>query len=252
MFLVAGGAKLADLPGSRRAVAGFGAPERLAHIAGVGVPLCELAAAVALFPTGSARYGALGALGLLVVFMVGIAVAMVRGREADCHCFGQLHSAPVGWRTLARNGGLAAVAAFVVVEGWRSPGVSATGWVARVSMGWLVAGGAGVVVAALVGFQVWFSLQLLSQNGRTLGRLEALEATISELRGYPALAGRWRRRPARSALGCRAADFLWDRARRRSHWARQMANSVRCMNCSRPGGRFCFSSPILAAAPARR
>ena len=121
--------------------------------------------------------------------MVGIAVAMVRGREADCHCFGQLHSAPVGWRTLARNGGLAAVAAFVVVEGWRSPGVSATGWVARVSTGWLVAGGAGVVVAALVGFQVWFSLQLLSQNGRTLGRLEALEATISELARLPGPGG---------------------------------------------------------------
>lgn len=181
VFLIAGVAKLADLAGSRRAVAGFGLPERLAALVGLGLPICELAAALALLPDGSARYGAVGALGLLGVFMVGIAVTMARGTEADCHCFGQLHSAPVGWRTLARNSVLAAIAAFVVVEGWRNPGVSATHWLAHVQSGWLVAGAAGVVLLGLVGFQAWFSLQLLSQNGRTLGRLEALEAAIAEL-----------------------------------------------------------------------
>ncbi len=179
--MVAGGAKLADLAGSRRAVAGFGVPERLAGVVGVGLPLCELGVAVGLLPKGSAGYGALGALMLLLVFVVGIGVAMVRGTEADCHCFGQFHSARVGWRTLARNGVLAGMAGFVVVEGWGSPWVSATSWVTRVSSVWLVAGGAAVLMVGLIGFQVWFSLQVLSQNGRTLGRLEALEAAIAEL-----------------------------------------------------------------------
>ena len=110
LFFVAGVAKLADLAGSRRAVVGFGVPDRLV---GVGLPVCELAVAVALIPAGSARFGALGALVLLAVFMAAISVALARGTRADCHCVGQLHSAPVGWRTLVRNGMLAAAAGFV-------------------------------------------------------------------------------------------------------------------------------------------
>jgi uncharacterized membrane protein YphA (DoxX/SURF4 family) len=103
VFLVAGVAKLGDVAGSRRAVAGFGVPERLAGVVGVGLPLCEVAVAAALIVSGSARYGALGALALLSVFVVGIGSAMARGDAPDCHCFGQLHSAPAGWRTLVRN-----------------------------------------------------------------------------------------------------------------------------------------------------
>jgi hypothetical protein len=42
---------------------------------------------------------------------------MARGEAPDCHCFGQLHSESAGWRTLARNGLLAAIAGFVVLAG---------------------------------------------------------------------------------------------------------------------------------------
>jgi uncharacterized membrane protein YphA (DoxX/SURF4 family) len=112
VFVVAGLAKLADLAGSRRAAVEFGVPERLAGVVGVGLPVCELAVAAALLVSVSARFGALVLLG---VFVAGVSVALVRGTEADCHCFGQLHSAPVGWRTLARNVLLAAMAGFVVL-----------------------------------------------------------------------------------------------------------------------------------------
>ncbi len=181
VFVVAGAAKLADLPGSRRAVVDFGVPVRVAGVVGVGLPVGELVVAVALLLSGSARYGALGALALLGVFIAGILVVLARGAEADCHCFGQLHSARVGWRTLVRNLLLAAVAGFVAVGGWGDAGVSATRWVTRVPAAWLVAIGAGVVMVALVGFVGWFCLQLLAQNGRTLGRLEALETAIAQL-----------------------------------------------------------------------
>jgi hypothetical protein len=56
------------------------------------------------------------------------------------------------------------------------------------SAAWLVAIAAGVLIIALVSFQAWFSLQLLSQNERMLGRLEALEASLAELAGTPGLA----------------------------------------------------------------
>ena len=84
--------------------------------------------AAALIPAASAWWGALGALALLLLFVAGISINLARGKKPECHCFGQLHSAPAGWRTLARNGALAAIAGFVLWEGRESAGPSAVGW----------------------------------------------------------------------------------------------------------------------------
>lgn len=178
VFLVAGVAKLADFVGARRAAVEFGAPDRLAGVVARALPVAEIAVAVALIPLFSARFGALGGAVVLLCFSAAIAIALAQGRSPDCHCFGQVHSAPAGWRTLARNLLLLAVAGFVAIAGWSGAGVSATAWVTRVGGPWLVVIVAGLVIVALVSFQVWFSLQLLSQNGRTLARLEALEAML--------------------------------------------------------------------------
>jgi hypothetical protein len=59
------------------------------------------------------------------VFVAGISFNLARGRKPDCHCFGQLHSAPVGWTTLLRNGVLAAVAGFILWEGREGAGPGA-------------------------------------------------------------------------------------------------------------------------------
>jgi hypothetical protein len=67
-----------------------------------------------LFPA-TARWGALVALLLMAFFAAAIGVTLSQGRRPDCHCFGQLHSAPVGWSALARNVVLAAAAAWVAV-----------------------------------------------------------------------------------------------------------------------------------------
>jgi uncharacterized membrane protein YphA (DoxX/SURF4 family) len=103
VFAVAGAAKLADREGSRGAVVDFGVPSALAAPLGLLLPLAELAVAATLLPASTAKWGALGALALLSVFVVGISINLARGRTPECHCFGQLHSAPVGWKTLARN-----------------------------------------------------------------------------------------------------------------------------------------------------
>src|SRR5215217_1391286 len=118
VFLVAGVAKLADREGSRRALADFGVPTPLATPLGVLLPLIELAVAIALLLPSTALWGALGALALLLGFVAAIGVNLVRGRKPECHCFGQLRSAPAGWKTLVRNGALAAVAGFVIWEGY--------------------------------------------------------------------------------------------------------------------------------------
>lgn len=117
IFVTAAVGKLRDLPGSRRAVQDFGVPERAARAVALMLPLAELAVAIALIPQPSARWGALGAVILLALFIAGIARALSRGEQPDCHCFGQIHSAPAGRGTLVRNGVLAALAVVIVMYG---------------------------------------------------------------------------------------------------------------------------------------
>src|SRR5437016_3876416 len=134
VFLVAGFAKLADRAGSRQALLDFGVPSLLVTLLGVLLPLAELVVAVALLPTATAWWGALGALVLLLLFVGGISYNLARGRQPDCHCFGQLHSAPTGRATLLRNLVLAALAGFVVAVGWSTPGLGALDWLAALTI----------------------------------------------------------------------------------------------------------------------
>jgi len=117
VFFLAAVAKLADRKGARRAALEFGVPAAVATPFAFLLPLAELAVAGALLPGASARWGALGALALLLVFVAAIALNLARGRKPDCRCFGQLSSSPVGWTTLVRNGVLAGAAAFIVSQG---------------------------------------------------------------------------------------------------------------------------------------
>jgi thiol-disulfide isomerase/thioredoxin len=146
VFTVAGVAKLADLEGVRETVAAFGVDRRLARPLGTVLPLAELGAALALLPQASARWGAAAALLLLLVFSGGVAYALSRGRTPDCNCFGQVSSARIGWGTLARNGGLAVIAALAL---WRAPGSSFSAWTSSHVAANTVASVA-VIVAALL------------------------------------------------------------------------------------------------------
>ena len=121
VFLVAGGAKLADPAGARQALIGFGVPQRPTPTFEVALPLAELAVALALIPVASALLGAVGALALLLFFVFAIGANLALGRTPDCHCFGQLHSAPAGWSTLARNAVLALIATFLVFQVGKIP-----------------------------------------------------------------------------------------------------------------------------------
>jgi methylamine dehydrogenase accessory protein MauD len=175
VFMVAGAAKLVDREGSRRALADFGMPSPLATPLAVLLPLAELAVAAALIPAATAWWGAAGALVLLLLFVAAIAANLARGRKAECHCFGQLHSAPAGWKTLARNGALAAVAGFVVWWGYDGAGPSAVGWLAGLSAAQVAGLVVGLAVLSVLAAQWLVLLNLIKQNGRLLMRVEALE-----------------------------------------------------------------------------
>src|SRR6266536_298612 len=176
VFLIAGLAKLADLAGSRQAMRDFGVPAVLADLFGLLLPLAELAIAVALLPAVSAWWGGLGALLLLLLFVVGISYNLARGRQPDCHCFGQLHSSPAGWPTLIRNVGLAALASVIVALGRSTPALGVLDWLAPLSVIQRIEVLAGVLLLALLIGEVWLLFHVLSQQGRLLLRIEALEA----------------------------------------------------------------------------
>lgn len=178
VFLVAGVAKLADQPGSRQAMIDFGLPARLAASSGLLLPLIELTVAVALIPVATAWWGAVGALALLLIFIVVIGITLARGRTPDCHCFGQLHSEPLGWTTLARNGVLATAASFLVWQGRDNAGPSLTGWIGNLTSGQLIGLVVGIAVLGVLAIQGWLLINLMRQNGRLLLRMDELESRL--------------------------------------------------------------------------
>jgi uncharacterized membrane protein YphA (DoxX/SURF4 family)/peroxiredoxin len=154
VFATASVAKFADPAGTRQALADFGLPSRSLKALGLLLPLAELSIAAALLFRPSARWAAVGALALLMVFVAAIARAMARGQAPDCHCFGQISSSPVGPRTLIRNGVIAIPAVLVVTDG---PGESIDGWISARSAAELaaVAAGLAAVALAVAGVHLW-------------------------------------------------------------------------------------------------
>jgi thiol-disulfide isomerase/thioredoxin/uncharacterized membrane protein YphA (DoxX/SURF4 family) len=179
VFLVAGTAKLFDRAGSRQALLDFGAPPWLASPLGALVPLAELTTAVALLVPAAGRWGALAAAALLLLFTAVIAAALARGRAPACRCFGQLSAAPVGPRTLARNGILAAGAVFLVWGGWNDPGPSVPSALAAMAVPGRLAAVGTVGGLALGVAVVLLMVQMLRQQGRILLRLESLEQFVA-------------------------------------------------------------------------
>jgi thiol-disulfide isomerase/thioredoxin len=144
----------------------FGVPARLATSAGTLLPAIELAVAATLVLRPSARWGAIAALALLLLFIAGIANALRKGQTPDCHCFGTIQSEPVGLGLLARNSVLAAVAAFVVVRG---PGPALDAWLSDRSGSQVGVIGVSIVALVLTAVVVW----LWRENQRLRRELSA-------------------------------------------------------------------------------
>jgi len=121
ILIVAAVGKFRDLPGSRQAVAGFGVPKRFADMAGTALPAVELLLGLGLLWGATARFAALLAGLLFIAFIVGIGYNLSKGRQPECHCFGQIHSEPAGWPTLIRNVVLALASLVIVWQGAVGP-----------------------------------------------------------------------------------------------------------------------------------
>ncbi|CAB4815409.1 MAG: hypothetical protein F2873_02420 [Actinobacteria bacterium] len=115
VFVVSGGAKLADRDGTRRAVADFGVSPSLVRPVSEVLPWMELGAAALVLVPATAWWGALVSLLLLASFTVAVSVNLGRGRTPECRCFGQLTSSTVGPATLIRNAVISIPVFFLVL-----------------------------------------------------------------------------------------------------------------------------------------
>lgn len=193
IFAVAAVAKLADRSQTRRTLTEFGVPAGLVPAGALLLPAAELAAAVLLVPTPTARWGALLALLLLALFAIGIGRVLARGERPDCNCFGGVHSAPVGPWTLGRNLALALGAAVVLAGGAGKSLAALDGEAVLV----IAAAAAGLLVLGLG----WFCWELFKQNGRLLSRVAVLEEAVGIGEQLPPM--------AELALGDPAPDIVF-------------------------------------------
>lgn len=178
VFVVAGVTKLLDPAGTRQAVSSFGIPAHLGPVVGLTLPFVEIVVAVTLLPKPSAWWGALGAFILLLLFVTAISVSLARGSAPDCHCFGQLYSAPIGRSTLLRNVALGAVAVFVLWQGRKDPGASSIGWIGNLSVAERALLVVVVILTTAMIAEGWVLLHLVRQHGRLLLKIDDLETLV--------------------------------------------------------------------------
>ena len=115
-FVIAGGAKLADLSGFRGSLQEFGLSAYQIRFLVWLIPVSELASAGMLLVPSASWFGALLALTLLLALSCGVAYNLIQGRTPTCNCFGQLGASRIGSRTIIRNLLLVLIAAILVVE----------------------------------------------------------------------------------------------------------------------------------------
>jgi len=180
IFGLAGATKIADLASARKAAISFGIPEKLAVPLGSGLPFLEMLIGLALLPTNTAWLGAIGALGLLLVFAAAIAVNLAQGQAPDCNCFGQLHSKPVSWSVFSRNLVLAAIATLIVVQGKMGSGFSAFNWLGDMKAGEIATLVLSIVAVSLLTAAVVYLRRLISQQTTLVARIEAMKKVIDE------------------------------------------------------------------------
>lgn len=175
VFGLAGAAKLADLAGSRKAVAGFGVPASLAGFVGVALPLVEIAIAAALLFNSSSWLGAIGAASLLTLFVAGMIFQMANGNAPDCHCFGQIHSEPVGVSSLVRNLIFLVPAVVLILRGQADQGLTIVN-IDRDSLQMILV----VLAVFLLGIAVDFLRRILTKQDEIVRRIDILEVVAKD------------------------------------------------------------------------
>lgn len=175
VFGVAAFGKLADREGSEKALNDFGVPKSLIPASVYLLPISEIAVAITLLFVEVSWFGAIGAAGLFAVFTSGMIYQLAKGNAPDCHCFGQIHSEPVGMTGILRNVALLAIAVVLIVAGRANQGVNLTSTNQDV-MEFVI----GIAVIGLLAAVVYFLKKISEQQVQIMRRIELMELVSQE------------------------------------------------------------------------
>lgn len=177
VFAVSAFAKLTNVERFRQTLLDFGVAATLAKPFSWLLSIAEAVTAAALLSIQFIWWGGIAALALLLLFIGAIAVNLARGKQPDCNCFGQLHSAPISAATILRNLILAALALFIIAQGSQS-GASLMSFLRSLTNAERIILIIGIAVAVLLTLIAIFLKQMLTQQQALFHRLEALESRL--------------------------------------------------------------------------
>lgn len=149
--------KASDFEGFRQTVEDYRVvPAALAGPAAIGLGAVEALAVVGLIVPATREAAALGAIGLLGLYAVAMALNLVRGRTSiDCGCGGPGQS--ISWTLVARNAVLAAIAGLVLAPMAARP-----------------LGVVDMVALPVMVLTTWLVLLVIEQLARTFAHIRAL------------------------------------------------------------------------------
>lgn len=175
VFGVAAITKLLDPEGAKKAMSDFGTPEEFTGFFAVALPFAEIVFAVCFLFVSMSWAGAAGALILLSSFIGGMIWQMAQGNAPDCHCFGQIHSEPIGKKSLIRNIVFAVLALVLLFHGRDNQGLdlatTSSGMLQMVLILLLV-----ILAVVLLGYLV----KVTAQQNEIIRRIGVLEFATGE------------------------------------------------------------------------
>ena len=170
VFALAAVGKFLDLKGSEKAVKDFGTPEEFAKTFAIALPFAEIVFAFCFLFVSTSWIGAIGALILLLSFTGGVLWQIAKGNAPDCHCFGQIHSEPVGPKTLVRNIIFSILALFLIAQGRDGQGSSLAGETSSTMQLVLI-----FIILALTAAALFYLKKVLDNQTEILRRIDLLE-----------------------------------------------------------------------------
>lgn len=116
IFAWAGLAKIGNLAGFAAQIHNFRIlPLAAENLAAIALPWIEIVVAVTLLLGVRSRDGARTALALLVLFTLAVLLAVTRGLDIECGCFGTADATKVGWLKVGEDLVLVAIATIAVI-----------------------------------------------------------------------------------------------------------------------------------------
>lgn len=175
LFGLAGIGKLLDPAGSIKAVKDFGVPETAAKPVAYALPFVELTIAILLLFVSTSWFGAVAGTLLLLTFVGAMIYQVAKGNSPDCHCFGQIHSEPVGRSSIVRNVGFVLLALFLTAQGRGNQGLSLAQNEYDLTQTILI-----LAILMLVAAALFYLRQIVENQLKILRRIELLELIAND------------------------------------------------------------------------